>query len=153
MVMINEKLALEAKSAPALAPHPLYQAERASQLCSSRHGGPRGGACAERPPRPWLGGACSRKSRTVSRSGLLFWAADSVTGKATEWDQEPCPAALDLRRGFTSVVTTRILHVCRLGALFSFVVFRGLVWFGCKSSANFPGQSSSDSKPDLPPGK
>lgn len=34
MVMINEKLALEAKSAPALAPHPLYQAERASQLWS-----------------------------------------------------------------------------------------------------------------------
>lgn len=48
MVMINKKLALEAKSAPTLAPHPPYQTEGAPQLFSSRHCGPHGRACWEK---------------------------------------------------------------------------------------------------------
>jgi len=43
MVMINKKLALEAKSAPALALHLPYQTEGASQLSSSPHRGPHAG--------------------------------------------------------------------------------------------------------------
>lgn len=142
-----------------LSHHPPYQTgeSRLSSPICVPHGGAwdENGMQSSQPPEPWLWNdvinstcLCCRhtwgSSETVSRNQLLLWVVD--------WLGMPprvgsTPLHLDAR-------SLAGVNINSNGPSFFLqnTSFGGFIFF-CLVSVSLPGQSSSDSKPYLPPGK